>query len=160
MSRRRLLPMQMRDLAWPRQDVTHRSKTSASNGIRTNKRPLETLIFPSLGVKSLADKAKYCLFTSKQSTWWNSVTSRCMDMAQCSEWVTKPAWMTKIPIPKSRKSVQKRFKGKSRSIEAKFAFLRRHFFADFLSKRRFSECRWWWWSWQSSHQHLSPVWWY
>ena len=55
-------------------------------------------------------------------------------MAQCSEWVTKPAWMTKIPIPKSRKSVQKRFKGKSRSIEAKFAFLRRHFFADFLSR--------------------------
>ena len=42
--------------------------------------------------------------------------------------------MTKMPIPKSRKSVQKRFKGKSRSIEAKFAFLRRHFFADFLSR--------------------------
>ena len=61
-SRRRLLPMQMRDLAWPRQDVTHRSKTSASNGIRTNKRPLETLIFPSLGVKSLVDKATYCLY--------------------------------------------------------------------------------------------------
>ena len=61
-SRRRLLPMQMRDLAWPRQDVTHRRKTSASNGIRTNKRPLETLIFPSLGVKSLVDKATYCLY--------------------------------------------------------------------------------------------------
>ena len=61
-SRRRLLPMQMRDLAWPRQDVTHRSKTSASNGIRTNKRPLETFIFPSLGVKSLVDKATYCLY--------------------------------------------------------------------------------------------------
>ena len=95
---------------------------------------------------------QHIVFTSKQSTWWNSVTSRCMDMAQRSEWVTKPAWMTKIPIPKSRKSVQKRFKGKSRSIEAKFAFLRRHFFADFLSKRRFSECRWWW-SWQSSHSN-------
>ena len=38
-----------------------------------------------------------------------------------------------MPIPKSRKSSPgKSFKGKSRSIEAKF--LRRHFFADFLSR--------------------------
>ena len=60
-SRRRLLPMQMRDLAWPRQDVTHRRKTSASNGIRTNKRPLKTLFVHSC-VKSLVDKATYCLY--------------------------------------------------------------------------------------------------
>ena len=63
-------------------------------------------------------------------------------MDESSEWMTKLGWL-RYRFPNQGSCGKKGSKGKSRSIEAKFAFLRRHFFASFPpTTRRFSES-WW-----------------